>query len=76
MTKRTAPYCPEVRERAFIHQCGPWRSFEAAEFAAPEWVDWFNRRRLLEPIRRRAVYDGPARSVLQLFPEQADRSAS
>ena len=26
------------------------RSFEAAEFATPEWVDWFNRRRLLEPM--------------------------
>ena len=26
------------------------RSFEAVEFATLEWVDWFNRRRLLEPI--------------------------
>jgi hypothetical protein len=24
--------------------------FEAVEFATLEWVDWFNRRRLLEPI--------------------------
>ena len=23
---------------------------EAVEFAALEWVDWFNHRRLLEPI--------------------------
>jgi putative transposase len=29
---------------------GPWRSFEAVEFATLEWVDWFNNRRLLEPI--------------------------
>jgi putative transposase len=29
---------------------GPWRSFEAVEFATLEWVDWFNHRRLLEPI--------------------------
>ena len=28
----------------------PWRSFEAVEFATLEWVDWFNNRRLLEPI--------------------------
>jgi transposase InsO family protein len=29
---------------------GPWKSVEAVEFATLEWVDWFNNRRLLEPI--------------------------
>ena len=29
---------------------GPWRSFDAVEYATLEWVDWFNRRRLLEPL--------------------------
>jgi transposase InsO family protein len=33
-----------------IHRRRPWRSFEAVEFATLEWVDWFNHRRLLEPI--------------------------
>src|SRR3954470_15291689 len=33
-----------------IHRRGPWRSFEAVEFATLEWVDWFNKRRLFEPI--------------------------
>ena len=33
-----------------IHRRGPWRSFEAVEFATLEWVDWFNNRRLLESI--------------------------
>ncbi|MER9001771.1 IS3 family transposase [Mesorhizobium australicum] len=33
-----------------IHRRGPWRSFEAVEFATLERVDWFNNRRLLEPI--------------------------
>ena len=33
-----------------IHRRGPWRSFEAVERATLEWVDWFNTRRLLEPI--------------------------
>ncbi len=33
-----------------IHRRGPWRTFEAVEFANLEWVDWFNNRRLLEPI--------------------------
>jgi putative transposase len=29
---------------------GPWRSFADVEVATQEWVDWFNRRRMLEPI--------------------------
>jgi transposase InsO family protein len=29
---------------------GPWRHLEAVEFATLDWVDWFNHRRLLEPI--------------------------
>jgi len=33
-----------------IHRRGPWRSFEAVEYATLEWVDWFNNRRLPEPI--------------------------
>jgi putative transposase len=33
-----------------IHRRGPWRSFEAVELATLAWVDWFNNRRLLEPI--------------------------
>lgn len=33
-----------------IHRREPWRSFEAVEFVTLEWVDWFNNRRLLEPI--------------------------
>jgi transposase InsO family protein len=33
-----------------IWRRGPWRSFEAVELATLEWVDWFNTRRLLEPI--------------------------
>ena len=33
-----------------IHRRGPWRSFEAVEYATLEGVDWFNHRQLLEPI--------------------------
>ena len=33
-----------------IHRRGPWRNLEAVEFATLTWVDWFNNRRLLEPI--------------------------
>jgi len=33
-----------------IHHRGPWKGREAVEYATLEWVDWFNNRRLLEPI--------------------------
>jgi putative transposase len=33
-----------------IHRRGPWRNLEAVEFATLTWVDWFNNRRLLQPI--------------------------
>jgi transposase InsO family protein len=33
-----------------IRRSGPWRNIEEVEFATLEWVDWFNNRRLLEPI--------------------------
>lgn len=33
-----------------IHRRGPWRSMEAVEYETLKWVDWFNNRRLLEPI--------------------------
>ena len=33
-----------------IYSRGPWRSLDAVEYATLEWVDWFNHRRLLEPI--------------------------
>jgi transposase InsO family protein len=33
-----------------IHHRGPWRHLDAVEYATLEWVDWFNNRRLLEPI--------------------------
>jgi transposase InsO family protein len=33
-----------------IYHRGPWRNLDAVEYATLEWVDWFNNRRLLEPI--------------------------
>jgi putative transposase len=29
---------------------GPWKGLDDVEYATLEWVDWFNHRRLLEPI--------------------------
>ncbi len=33
-----------------IRQQGPWRNIEEVEIATLTWVDWFNHRRLFEPI--------------------------
>jgi len=33
-----------------MHQLGPWRNVDHVEFETLDWVDWFNNRRLLEPI--------------------------
>jgi transposase InsO family protein len=49
-----------------IHPRGPWRSFEAVEFATLEWVDWFNKRRLLGPIGNRPPAEAEAAYYAQL----------
>jgi putative transposase len=33
-----------------VRRRGPWRGLDEIEYATLEWVDWFNHRRLLEPI--------------------------
>jgi transposase InsO family protein len=33
-----------------IRRRGPWKGIDQVEYATLEWVDWFNHRRLLEPI--------------------------
>ena len=33
-----------------IRKRGPWRNADEVEYATLEWVDWFNNRRLLQPI--------------------------
>jgi putative transposase len=38
-----------VKKADVVHRRGPWKLFEAVEFATLEWVDWFNHPRLLEP---------------------------
>ena len=48
-----------------IHRRGPWRSMEAVEFATLEWVDWFNNRRLLEPIGNIPPAEAEARYYAQ-----------
>jgi len=33
-----------------IQERGPWRGVEQVEFETLDWADWFNTKRLLEPI--------------------------
>jgi putative transposase len=56
-----------------IHRRGPWRSFEAVEFATLEWVDWFNNRRILEPIGAMPPAEAEERYYAML--EQPDMAA-
>jgi putative transposase len=48
-----------------IHRRGPWRNAEAVELATLEWVDWFNNRRLLEPIGNIPPAEAEARYYAQ-----------
>lgn len=50
-----------------IRRQGPWRHLEAVEFATLTWVDWFNNRRLLEPIG----YVPPAEYEAQYYEQAA-----
>jgi transposase InsO family protein len=53
-----------------IQRKGPWRHLEAVEFATLTWVDWFNTRRLLEPIG----YVPPAEYEADYYAHLTDRA--
>jgi len=53
-----------------IRRRGPWRHIDAVEYATLEWVDWFNHRRLLEPIG-----DIPPAELEQAYYRQMEESA-
>ena len=53
-----------------IHRRGPWRNMDAVEYATLEWVDWFNNRRLLEPIG-----NGPPVELEQAYYRQLEELA-
>jgi hypothetical protein len=55
-----------------IQRKGPWRHLEGVEFATLAWVDWFNTRRLLEPIG----YVPPAEYEARYYEQHARGTAS
>ena len=59
---------PSKRPSAFRppgRSASRWRSMEAVEFAALEWVAWFNHQRLLEPIGNIPPAEAEARYYAQ-----------
>jgi putative transposase len=55
-----------------IHHRGPWRNLDQVEYATLEWVDWFNNRRLLEPIGNIP----PAEFELRYYRQQDESAAA
>ncbi len=53
-----------------IRRRGPWKNIEDVEYATLEWVDWFNNRRLLEPIG-----DMPPAEYEMMYYQQSEESA-
>ena len=53
-----------------IRRRGPWRNIDAVEYATLEWVDWFNHRRILEPIG-----NIPPAELEQAYYQQREESA-
>jgi transposase InsO family protein len=49
-----------------IRRRGSWRSLETVEFATLDWVDWFNNRRLFEPIGNIPPAEAEARYYQQI----------
>ena len=39
-----------LHKAELIHRRARWKTHEAVEVAAPEWMSWFNHHRLLEPL--------------------------
>jgi transposase InsO family protein len=55
-----------------VRRLGPWRSLEAVEIATLEWIDWFNHRRLLEPIGNMP----PAEAEMNYYTELETRAVA
>jgi len=55
-----------------IHRRAPWKTKQAVELATLEWVSWFNRHRLLEPIG----YAPPAEFEANYYRQLAESAMS
>ena len=55
-----------------IRRRGPWRNVDDVEYATLTWVDWFNNRRLLEPLG----YVPPAEFEAAYYQQQSQAMAA
>jgi len=55
-----------------IRRSGPWRNVDDVEYATLVWVDWFNNRRLLEPLG----YVPPAEFEAAYYQQQSQAMAA
>jgi len=55
-----------------IRRSGPWRHVDGVEYATLVWVDWFNNRRLLEPLG----YVPPAEFEAAYYQQQSQAMAA
>jgi transposase InsO family protein len=55
-----------------IRHSGPWRNIDDVEYATLNWVDWFNNRRLLEPLG----YVPPAEFEAAYYQQQSQAMAA
>jgi putative transposase len=55
-----------------IRRRGPWRNVDAVEYATLVWVDWYNNRRLLEPLG----YVPPAEFEAAYYQQQGQAMAA
>jgi len=53
-----------------IERQGPWKSHTNVEYQTFKWVDWFNTRRLMEPLG-----DVPPAEYEQAYYDAQDRQA-
>jgi putative transposase len=56
-----------------IRRRGPWKGLDEVEYATLEWVDWFNHRRLLEPIGHVPPAEFEATNWRRQSPHSIDR---
>jgi transposase InsO family protein len=49
-----------------IRKHGPWKSIDAVEIATLDWVDWYNNRRIMEPIG----YRSPREAEMEYYQAQ------
>lgn len=54
-----------------MHRRAPWKTIDAVKLATLDWVSWFNRHQLMEPLG----YAPPAEAEARQFASQIAKVA-